>query len=77
VVRPDEDLDSAIWRFRWLCDDFGLHDSLRRIQHYIKPFDVRRNKERRKSFGRRISGFHKQWIANMRAWEVKRQKKMR
>ncbi len=47
VVREDETLESALRRFRRLCNQSGLMAELRRRTHYEKPSDVKR-RERKK-----------------------------
>lgn len=47
VVRDDETLESALRRFRRLCNQSGLMAELRRRAHYEKPSDVKR-RERKK-----------------------------
>lgn len=46
-VREDETLESALRRFRRLCNQSGLMSELRRRAHYEKPSDVKR-RERKK-----------------------------
>lgn len=46
-IRDDETLESALRRFRRLCNQSGLMSELRRRSHYEKPSDVKR-RERKK-----------------------------
>ncbi len=51
VVRDDETLESALRRFRRLCNQSGLMSELRRRAHYEKPSDAKR-RERKKRLRR-------------------------
>ncbi len=47
-VRDDETLESALRRFRRLCNQSGLMSELRRRAHYEKPSDVKRRERKRR-----------------------------
>ena len=41
-VRDDETIESALRRFRRMCNQSGLMSELRRRAHYEKPSDAKR-----------------------------------
>lgn len=59
VVRPDEEIDIAISRWKNSCRKNGLYDEMEKRKHYQKPSIIKRNKikeRERKKRGR------KQWL---------------
>jgi len=44
VLREDETLDSALRRFKRLCDKAGIMQELRKREHYEKPSVKRKRK---------------------------------
>ncbi len=47
-VRDDETIDSALRRFRRLCNQSGLTSELRRRAYYEKPSDTKRRERKNK-----------------------------
>ena len=48
TVREDENVESALRRFRRMCNQSGLMAELRRRAHYEKPSDVKRREMKKR-----------------------------
>ena len=47
-VRDDETIESALRRFRRMCNQSGLMSELRRRAHYEKPSDAKRREMKKR-----------------------------
>ena len=48
TVRDDETIESALRRFRRMCNQSGLMSELRRRTHYEKPSDAKRREMKKR-----------------------------